>query len=62
MGNMTQNDHITVKEAVEITGRSKSSIHRDIETGKLTVLFKAPGSTGLILLSRDDVLEAYRER
>lgn len=61
MGNMTQNDRITVREAVELTGRSKSSIHRDIEEGKLSVAFKAPGHTGLVLLDRDVVIEAYLE-
>lgn len=50
---------ITVRDAVAMTGRSKTSLHRDIDAGKLPIAQKVPGYRGAILLDPATVEEVY---
>jgi hypothetical protein len=50
---------LTVREAAQRTGRSKSSIHRDIAAGRLPVVQRVPGYRGAVLLDPQQVREVY---
>ncbi len=50
---------LTAKEAAQLAGRSKSQIHRDVESGKLPVARQFPGHNGARLFLEDDVRKVY---
>lgn len=51
---------ITIREAVAMTGRSKTSLHRDIAAGRLPIAQRIPGYRTPFLLDADTVKEVYR--
>jgi predicted transcriptional regulator len=56
---MNLDNAITVAEVSRMTGRTPKTIHRDIAAGRLSIIFRAPGKTGTVLVNLDDVINAY---
>jgi hypothetical protein len=56
---MNLDNAITVAEVSRMTGRTPKTIHRDIAAGRLSIVYRAPGKTGTVLVDMDAVLSAY---
>ena len=51
---------LTVSEVAAIANRSRSSVHRDIQEGKLTTAQKVSGYNGAYLVDEQAARDAYQ--
>lgn len=51
--------HLTARQAAEISGRSKSQIHRDALSGKLPIAQQYPGYNGPRMFDEEQVRRIY---
>lgn len=59
---MPKNPLIPTAEVAQILGRDVRTVHRMVESGRLTPALKIPGRTGAYLFDQHDVEQLAAER